>query len=85
MRKEIRGSNAQINFEDQKEKLVRDLLGTFNDRDSLHEAYKVKMKQIIGHAIYAFLDYLKDFDESKGLQIEKFVDEFVEQSVSKES
>jgi hypothetical protein len=37
-----------------KEKLVRDLVNTFEDRDVLHNAYIIKMKEIIDCAFREF-------------------------------
>jgi len=59
-----------------KEKLVRDLVNTFNDRDQLHVAYKEKMKSIFfyfSEALASEVETKEDFD------LMKFIDSFVEE------
>lgn len=61
-----------------KEKLVRNLVNTFNDRDELHEAYKSKMKQIFID-FYCTLEYFYETDASPSQEILKFIDNYVEE------
>ena len=60
-----------------KEKLVRDLVNTFNDRDELHEAYKKKMKEMFWDFISAYLDYRCDNGYEK-MTLKEFIDDYVE-------
>ena len=61
-----------------KEKIVRDLVNTFNDRDDLHSAYKHKMKQIISLALGEFLLFYAESSRSMN-EISDWVDNFVEE------
>lgn len=61
------------------EKIVKDLVNTFNDRDELHIAYKAKMKNII---LYAFDEIGKFHEENPDMDemdVIKFVNNFVEE------
>jgi hypothetical protein len=59
-----------------KEKLVRDLVDTFNDHDQLHVAYKEKMKSIF----FYFSEVLASEVETKeDFDLMKFIDSFVEE------
>ncbi len=60
-----------------KEKIVRDLVNTFNDRDELHKAYKEKMKHIFADFVSAYLECRTDKDCSK-ISLEDFIDAYVE-------
>ncbi len=53
-----------------KEKLVKDLVNTFNDRDELHIVYKEKMKGILESFIY-------DLGEEEGIDSEKELKQFI--------
>ena len=59
---------------EEREKLVRDLVNTFNDRNELHIAYKVKMKEIIKNVLYEFGSYC-----SENPDIEEWINNFVEE------
>ena len=63
-----------------KEKIVRDLVDTFKDRNELHAAYKEKMKVMIGQVIVEFLTVFieKEDVDLTPLKIEEWVDNFVE-------
>ncbi len=59
-----------------KEKIVRDLMNTFNDRDQLHEAYKQRMKSIF----FYFAEMLaKEIEDKEDFDLIKFIDSFVEE------
>jgi len=58
-----------------KEKIVRDLVNTFNDRDEFHEAYKDRMKEILKYFTYCLREYLKE----EVVDIHEFIDKFVEE------
>ena len=60
-----------------KEKLVRDLVNTFNDRDELHEAYKKKMKEIFSDLISVYLECRSDAECSK-ISLTDFIDAYIE-------
>jgi hypothetical protein len=57
-----------------KEKLVRDLVNTFNDRDELHMAYKEKVKQIL----HNFVEALSGPLQEEEFDMNAFIEEFVE-------
>lgn len=59
--------------QDEKEKLVRDLVNTYNDRDELHIAYKERMKSIF----FAFFEFMSEKNEN--LSLEEWIDSFVEE------
>lgn len=59
-----------------REKLVRDLINTFNDRNELHIAYKEKMKGIILHAFQCFSE---DIENGDLMPLEEWIDNFVEE------
>jgi hypothetical protein len=65
-----------------KEKIVRDLVSTFNDRDVLHEAYKERMKEIFWNFISAYLEYRSDVN-SNHLSLEDFINIYVESCFKK--
>ena len=60
-----------------REKLVRDLVNTFNDREELHCAYKKKMEEIIFVAIHKFLTKLEEDGDS---ELSEWIHEFVEET-----
>jgi len=62
-----------------KEKLVRDLVNTFNDRDELHVAYKQKMKDIIAETISEFIVFLAESQPDDDQMIADWIDNFVEE------
>ena len=62
-----------------KEKIVRDLVNTFNDRDELHEAYKNKMKSIIFNFADEFILAMAESKITTELLIWEFVDTYVEE------
>ena len=90
---ENKEEETQYNMNDQevmlkdkdKEKLVRELVDTFNDRDELHIAYKVKMKEIILMAICEFIEYLNQDETKLDLDMVKWIDKFVEEKFRKEN
>ncbi len=59
------------------EKIVRDLVNTFNDRDELHESYKEKMKGILLDFIVNY--YVNYKDQKEGILVEDFIDLYVEE------
>lgn len=64
-----------------KEKLVRDLVNTFNDRDEIHMAYKSKMKGIFLDffcCIISNFDNTNDEDITPGMLV-SFIDSYVEE------
>ena len=65
-----------------KEKLVRDLVNSFNDRDELHKEYKERLKGMFRHFIHVFINYYEDEDEQK-LTPEDFIAMYVEYSCKK--
>jgi hypothetical protein len=67
-----------------KEKLVRDLVNTFNDRDELHKSYKSKMKEIILMSIVEFIEFFKNNECKTNLDVIQWVDKFVEERFRKE-
>jgi hypothetical protein len=69
----------------EKEKLVKDLVNTFNDRDVLHAAYKEKMKHIITYAIIEFVNMINEKEEEITDEcIAKFINNFVEEKFKPE-
>lgn len=60
-----------------KEKLVRDLVNTFNDRDELHMAYKKRMKHILADFIESYMESRTDQD-LRELSLTDFIDAYVE-------
>ncbi len=58
-----------------KEKLVRDLVNTFNDRDELHIAYKKIIKEILR----LFSIELVHIQLDGKLTLQEFINEFVEE------
>ncbi|MCF1193150.1 hypothetical protein LRR18_16295 [Mangrovimonas sp. AS39] len=58
-----------------KEKLVRDLVNSFKDRDELHTTYKKRMKEIISSA---FINFFNDCNNCE-VSISEWVDNFVEE------
>lgn len=66
-----------------KEKLVRDLVNTFEDRDILHFMYKKKMREIlsifIGEFLGIFLKNQKIENDDFEIYLEKWIDDFVEE------
>ena len=69
-----------------KEKLVRDLVNTFDDRDSLHKAYKERMKNIIEYAIYDFMHFLMKINENEieKSSMKEWIDDWVEKNFKPE-
>jgi hypothetical protein len=61
-----------------KEKIVRDLVNTFNDRDELHIAYKAKLKKILINFALALEEYEEDAPSKEGISLYEFVDVYVE-------
>ena len=64
-----------------KEKLVRDLVDTYEDGNERHQAYKKMMKNIITIAIGDFFDFLDEHQDNLDLsqeQLNKWVSNFVE-------
>lgn len=61
-----------------KEKLVRDLVNTFNDRDELHAAYKERMKDILLIFALKLSTYAMERENDSHLDMEEFVHNFVE-------
>lgn len=64
-----------------KEKLVRDLLSTFDDRNDLHEAYKKKMKEILENFIYSLVQSSlgnKKFDKISLYDLREFINLYIE-------
>ena len=64
---------------EEREKLVRDLVNTFNDRNELHIAYKVKMKEIIKNVLYEFGSYCSENPDIEPSDIEEWINNFVEE------
>jgi len=63
-----------------KEKIVRDLVNTFNDRDELHVAYKEKMKDILLHCICEFMEFLDESAKNEiEIDLDKWINNFVEE------
>jgi len=60
-----------------KEKIVRDLVNTFNDRDELHEAYKLRMKEIFANFIGCYLGY-RSSEDCRKKSLKEFIDWYVE-------
>ena len=66
-------------------KLVEDLVNTFNDRDELHEAYKVRLAKIICIALNEFADFAENCKENKlEMTVMDWCKDFVEQRCKKE-
>lgn len=61
-----------------KEKLVRALVNTFNDRDELHIEYKKKMKEILSIFASALAQRIIA-EEEKEFDLREFIDIFVEE------
>ena len=59
-----------------KEKLVRDLVNTFNDGDELHKAYKKKMTDILFQCFEYYADWLKK--DGPMPELKDIIDQFVE-------
>jgi hypothetical protein len=64
-----------------KEKLVRELVDTFKDRNELHEAYKKKMKGIILCVFSEFSRFAEEVGEDNINEesIANWIDNFVEE------
>ena len=62
-----------------KEQIVRDLVNTFNDRDELHVAYKIKMKEIITLATIEFINFIKINPNAEDADIFEWINNFVEE------
>ena len=64
-----------------KEKIVRDLVNTFNDRDQLHAAYKKRMKGIFFDFFCCITENFEDQpEENINIQmIKSFINQYVEQ------
>jgi hypothetical protein len=60
------------------EKIVRDILNTFDDHDELHIAYKTKMKEIITYAIIGFVDFIDKNSNVEDADIMEWINNFVE-------
>lgn len=60
-----------------KEKIVKDLVNTFNDRDELHKAYKERMKAILWDFMSDYLECRSDKECSK-ISLVEFIDAYVE-------
>lgn len=65
-----------------KEKMVRELVDTFNDKDELHIAYKKKMKGIITLALVSFIEDANN--EDADIFIDAWVNDFVEKYFNNE-
>lgn len=64
-----------------KEKLVKDLVNTYEDGNERHQAYKKMMKNIIAIAIADFFDFLDENPDNlifSQEQLNKWVSNFVE-------
>lgn len=62
------------------EKIVRDLVNTFNDRDHLHLAYKNRMKYILLNFFCAIhVEYESYSNEIDPDDLMKFIDTYVEE------
>jgi hypothetical protein len=59
-----------------KEKIVRDLVGSFDSRDSLHLAYKAALKKLIYEAFFYLSEHMEE-DSSKN-DLMEFISDFVE-------
>lgn len=62
-----------------KEKIVRDLINSFEDRDDLHQAYKEKMKKLIHNALETFCDFLDKSSPDEDMILSKWVNDYVEE------
>jgi len=67
-----------------KEKLVRDPVNTFIDRDELHEAYKKKLRGILIHFALALEEFEKDASTDRSTTLYEFVDAYIEYTIQKE-
>jgi hypothetical protein len=64
---------------DKKEKLVRNLVNTFNDRDELHIAYKKQVKDMLLFAFSSYVSYIDSMIE-KDVPLEPWIDKFIEEN-----
>lgn len=64
---------------EERERIVRDLINTFNDRDELHEACKSKMKEIITYAIIEFTNLIDENPNVNDGDIYEWINKFVEE------
>lgn len=62
-----------------KEKLLKDLVNRFNDRDELHNSYKEKMKSILYNFADAIILAMSEDEITTELSIWEFVEKFVEE------
>lgn len=63
----------------EREKIVKDLVNTFNDRDELHEAYKSRMKEIILYAMNELGQFYEDNPDIDEIDLVSWIDNFVEE------
>ncbi len=61
-----------------KEKIVRDLVNTFKDRNEIHIAYKEKMKEILSHCICEWMQFITENIDNE-TDVEKWINNFVEE------
>jgi len=62
-----------------KEKIVRDLVNSFDSRSELHQTYKKRLKDMMMDCIENFLsEYIEKDNFSTYEDVEKWIDNFVE-------